>query len=126
MHERKRPEPDWAAVRAEAMAEMIGLGFSDEAAAAEARRIEARRRARIDYGFALVDRMRAAQKAVDSAWNRRFDENPELCDETDGAEDALEAMGDVPEQAALDSALDEVQAVIREGRWPRHLHFDAV
>jgi C4-dicarboxylate-specific signal transduction histidine kinase len=117
---------DWAALRARRISEMIALGFSDEEAAAEGRRAEARVRARTDYAAALGARMRAAFAAVDAAWDRRFDERPELLEETDEADEALRAMGDPPEEAELEALLAEVHAIADRDAWPRHLYFHGV
>jgi hypothetical protein len=116
-------EPDWAKYRAERIAEMIELGFSDEAAAREARLAEERFRARFAWGVALMDRWREATEAVDAAWARRFEEHPELQSWTD---EALDALPDPPEQAALDSVYAEVEGFMEHGRLPRAVHFHAV
>lgn len=117
---RKRPEPDWAAFRAEAIAEMIGLGFSDEQAAAEARRAQARAKARFDWGLDLMDELDAAQAAAEAAWARFEHEHGALDDET---YDALPAP---PEQERLEALLAQVDALVERGQYPRHLHFRGV
>ncbi|HYG30609.1 MAG TPA: hypothetical protein VD887_10380 [Allosphingosinicella sp.] len=116
MAQRQRPQLDYAAIRAEAIAEMIGLGFSDEEAAAEARRTEIRARARADYVRGLIDRLKAANEALEAAWMRWLDENPDW-------EEHDEPAPDPPEQAAVDAIFEEIDAIIAHDRWPQHLHF---
>ena len=120
----KRAEPDYAGIRADAIAEMIELGFSDEAAAAEARRREERARARCAYAHGLIDRLMAANEAVTQAWFRFLDAHPEYCE---GGEKEDEECGFEPEeQKEVDAILAEIDAIKDHDRWPRHLHFGGV
>lgn len=116
MGERKRAEDDYSAIRAERIAEMIGLGFTDEQAAAEARIAEQRVRAREAYARGLIERLKAANRALDEAWFRWLGEHP------DHEELPVPSF---PEQDAVDAVFAEIDAVMVD-RWPQHLHFPGV
>lgn len=104
---------DWGVFRAGHIAEMIGLGFSDAEAAAEARTAEARAKARIAWGLDLADRL-------DAAWERMEEEYGEMDDA------AFDALPPPPEQAKVDELMKLADDVIERGRLPRHLYFGGV
>jgi hypothetical protein len=123
---RAKAHPDWGAIRAARISEMIELGFSDAEALAEGKVAEARVRLRVGYVDDLMTRLRAANDALEAAWKKRFDEHPELLDDTDEAEDALDALPDPPEERVLDALFAEIEAIAERGAWPRALHFHNV
>ena len=81
-------------------------------------------RARVDYSRALIDRLKAANEAVERAWMRFLDDHPEYCE---GGEKEDEDCGFEPEeQAEVEAALTAIDEVIRHDRWPPHLHFGGI
>ncbi len=81
--------------------------FDDVAKAKEELR---RWAARVSWGIAHMDKLDAAQAAADAAWERLEAEDP------DG--DSVP-----PEQDEVDRLLEDVDALVEGGRWPRHLHW---
>jgi hypothetical protein len=115
--------PDWSAWRARVHGALIELGCPDREAAAEARRAEARMKARLAWLDALFARMRELHRAIGIFWCDFFDSNPDLDPD---APDEARMPPDPPEHAeleALEKALDDVR---ERDLWPRHLYFDAV
>lgn len=111
---------DWTLFRAQRIAELIELGFTDEEAAAEGRRQEARSRARMEWGLDMMERLDAAQAEADAAWKRLCDANEALDDE------AFDALPATPEQERLEALLSQVDDLVERGRFPAHLHFHGV
>ena len=66
--------------------------------------------ARVSWGLAHMDKLDRAQAAADAAWGRLEAEDP------DGGSAP-------PEQAEVERLLEDVDALIDRGRWPRHLHW---
>ena len=66
--------------------------------------------ARVSWGLAHMEKLDRAQAAADAAWDRLEAEDPD-------GENAP------PEQAEVDRLLEDVDALIDHGRWPRHLHW---
>jgi hypothetical protein len=66
--------------------------------------------ARVSWGLDHSEKLDRAQAAADAAWDRLEAEDP------DG--DSVP-----PEQIELERLLEDVNALIDEGRWPAHLHW---
>ncbi len=92
---------------------MLGLGLSHGEAVAETRRAEERVRARLDWIRALFDALHEAHERCSDACAKLSEEELE--------DDELE-LPELAEAELIERAIAEV----REGRWPRHLHWPQV
>jgi hypothetical protein len=87
-----------------------GAGGRGEADLAERKAALRRWVARIGWSLAQMDRIAEAQTAAHAAWARLIREDPD---------------GDTapPEQDVLERLMAEVDDMIDNDRWPRHLHW---
>ena len=86
--------------------------------AGEQEQREARIAARVAWARQTIDAMFEAQKRVQEAWDRIFDELPD-----DLSEEELEKIPEPPEQAVVDALYEQIAAVRDHDRWPKHLHW---
>ena len=93
--------------------EMLALGLDAQGAAAETRRAEARLAVRAAWVRSQIAALREAYRMLDAAWEQLLSADPE-------------AEGPPPEQAEVDRILAEIEAVMEQDRWPRHLHWGDV
>ena len=114
---------DWGEWRARLLAQLIELGCPDEEAVAEARRAEARMKARLAWIDSLYARIFELYRQLGDYWNDYFEAHPELdCEDPDPAL----LPPDPPEQAELEAIERALEDVRVRDQWPRHLYFDEV
>jgi hypothetical protein len=113
---------DWAAFRVRVVGEMRGIGVPAEKAAAEARVMEGRMRARIGWMRERFAEMVRLQNQAGDAYCRAMDARPDVDWDSDDAPD----LPPPAEEAAAEAILLEIRAAVDGGRWPRHLYFHAV
>jgi hypothetical protein len=84
---------------------------------AEEARSRERRLARVGWSLERIDALKRAQKAMDAAWMAM------LAPYDDVDEEDLPDFDPPPEEAAVEAILAEINAALREDRWPAHLHW---
>lgn len=115
-------EADWAEFRRARIADHVALGLPEEAAAASARRAEARNRARLEWMKGRLERATELWIWLGRYWADFAEAHPEI----DLVEPEGEGPPDPPEQAELEAVESEIAAARDRDIWPRHLYFDEV
>jgi hypothetical protein len=115
-------EADWAEFRRARIADHVALGLPEEAAAASARRAEARNRARLEWMNGRLERMTELWIWLGRYWADFAEAHPEI----DLVEPEGEGPPDPPQQAELEAVEAEIAAARERDIWPRHLYFDEV
>lgn len=117
---RKRPPlPDWEAYTAEAKAGLLGLGVAEAEAEVQAALKCERMRLRHSWFRERFEAFLDMQDQAGEACLQYMDAHPEIdWDDEDSPE-----VPEPPEEALAQAIYDEVMAAVKEGRWPRHLHF---
>jgi len=109
----------WEAWRRELEAEHRRLGMSAAEAKAEADRVWARTKARLDWLRAQFDEMMRLEDVFGEQYARFEDAHPEIdWDDPDAPE-----MPETPEQAELEKIEDAITAVRERDQWPAHLYW---
>ena len=117
---RKRPPvPDWEEYKAQAKDGLLGLGVPEEEAEAQAALQCERMRLRHAWFRERFEAFLDMQDRAGEACLRYMDAHPEIDWEDEDAPEVPEP----PEEALAQAIYEEVMAAVKEGRWPRHLHF---
>jgi hypothetical protein len=82
-----------------------------------------RKQARVAWIKEIMAALRAAQERVDAARDRMLGA---LADDIDDEELEELNLPDPPEQAELDAIHAQIDAVLEQDKWPRHLYFGGI
>lgn len=113
------PMPDWEKWTQEVRAGLVAEGVPESEAGAEARRKCERMKLRHAWFRERFEAFLDMEDRAGEAYLRYMDAHPEIDWDS---EDAPE-VPDPPEAALAQAIYEEVMEAVREGRWPRHLHF---
>ena len=80
-------------------------------------RLRERKLARLAWSLERIDALKHAQKAMDAAWMAM------LAPYDDVDEEDLPDFDPPPEEAVVDAIWSEINAALKEDRWPAHLHW---
>lgn len=117
---RKRPPPpDWEEFTAREKEHLLGLGFPEAEAEAQAALKCDRTRLRHAWFRERFEAFLDMQDRAGEAYLQYMDAHPDIDWESDDAPELPEP----PEEALAQAIYEEVMAAVQDGRWPRHLHF---